>query len=46
MLGEALLSEILDGVVVGVGHEVLDADGLRVSFEPVHETSAVAFHLL
>ena len=46
VLREALLPEVLDGVVVRVGHEVLDANGLCVSFEPVHQTRAVAFHLL
>ena len=45
--GEALLFEVADGVVVGVGEEVLDGrGGFDVVFEVRHHVCAVAFDLL
>jgi len=45
--GEALLFEVTDGVVVGVGEEVLDwGGGFDVVFQVRHEVRAVAFDLL
>ena len=48
VLREALLAEIADGVVVGVGQEVLDFGGVRFDevFEVRHQVCAVAFDLL
>ena len=46
VLREALLTEVLDGVVVGVGHEVLDADRLGMRLEPIHESRSVPLDLL
>ena len=47
VFGEALLLEIADGVVVGVGEEVLNwGSGLDVVFQMAHEMCAVAFDLL
>lgn len=45
--GEALLFEVADGVVVGVGEEMLDGgSGFDIVFEVGHEMRAVAFDLL
>ena len=42
-----MFAEIADGVVVGVGEEVLDlGGGFDVVFEVVHQVGAVAFDLL
>ena len=48
VLREALLAEVADGVVVGVGQEVLDLGGVRFDevFEVRHQVCAVAFDLL
>ena len=36
VFGEALLPEVLDGVVVGVGYEVVQGERLRVRLQPIH----------
>ena len=46
MLGEPLFSEVLDGIVVSVGHEVLDSHGLCVRLQSIHEPSAIPFNLI
>jgi len=47
LLGEALLFEVADRVIVGVGEEVHDIRGrLDVVFQVRHQVRAVAFHLL
>lgn len=44
---EALLFEIANGVVVGIGQEMFDGRrGFDVIFQVRHQMSAVAFHLL
>mmetsp|Transcript_27297 Transcript_27297/g.56916 ORF Transcript_27297/g.56916 Transcript_27297/m.56916 type:complete len:397 (+) Transcript_27297:95-1285(+) len=45
-LGESLLLEVPDGVIVGVRYEVLDSLGNRVHLEQVHQFGSVALHLL
>jgi len=46
LLLEALLSEILNRVVISVSHEVLDAVFLGVVLQVVHQPRSVAFYLL
>ena len=46
LLCEALLSEVLNGVVVCVGKEVVELFGLCVILELVHEARTVPFDLL
>lgn len=47
LFGETLLFEIADGVVIGVGKEMLDwRCGFDIVFEMGHEMRAVAFNLL
>ena len=46
MLGEALLSEVFNGVVVGVSDEVLYSNGLGMCLKSIHQSSAISFHLL
>jgi len=45
VLGEALLSEVLDGVIIRIGHEILKANCLGVGFQTVHESCTVTFYL-
>lgn len=47
LFGETLLLEVADGVIVGVGKEMLDRrGGFNVVFKMGHEMRAVAFDLL
>mgnify|MGYP001047070925 CR=1 FL=1 len=46
VLGEALLPEVLDGIVVGISHKVLDAYCLSMGFQTVHQSRTITFHLL
>ena len=46
MFSKPLLSKILNCVVVSIGHEILDADGLSMRFQPVHQPCAISFDLL
>lgn len=45
-LGEALLPEVLDRVVVSVSQEIVQIDLLSVVLQPVHQACAVALYLL
>ena len=45
VFGKSLLTEEFGCVVVRVCHEILDADGLRISFEPIHEARSIAVYL-
>lgn len=46
VLGEALLSKVLDGVVVGVRDEVLDTNSLCMGLKPIHQSSSISLDLL
>lgn len=46
MLGEPLFAEILDSIVISIGHEVLDSNRLGMGFQPVHQAGSVSFDLL
>ena len=49
LFSEALLPEVADGIVVGIGEEVHDfviGAGLDVVFDVVHEMRAIALDLL
>ena len=46
MLGEALLPEVLDCIVVCICYEVLDAHILSMCLESIHQPSTIAFDLL
>ena len=46
-LGKALFFEVPDGIVIGIGEEVLDGGGcFDVVLQVGHEVSAIAFNLL
>ena len=45
VLGKSLLTEEFSCVVVRVCHEILDTNGLCISFEPIHEARSIAVYL-
>ena len=45
MLGEALLPEVLDSIVVGISHKVLETHGLSMGFQTVHQSRTITFYL-
>lgn len=45
VFGKSLLTEELSCVVVRVCHEILDTNGLCISFEPIHEARSIAVYL-
>ena len=46
VLGEALLFEVADRIVVGVGEKGQELLGLQLCLQVVHEVRSVALHLL
>jgi len=46
MLGKALLSEVLNRIIIGVCHKVLDSDSLSMGFKSIHQPCAISFNLL
>ena len=46
VLREALLSEVLDSIVISVSEEVVKLLRLSMVLQLIHETRTVAFHLL
>ena len=46
ILREALLTEVLDGVIIGVSQEIVQFLRLGVVLEFIHETRSVALYLL
>ena len=46
ILREALLAEVLDGVVISIGQKVVQLLGLRVVLELVHQAGPIALNLL
>lgn len=46
ILREALLAEVLDGVVISIGQKVVQLLGLRVVLKLVHQAGPIALNLL
>ena len=46
VLSEALLSEVLDSIVISVSEEIVELLRLSMVLQLIHKARAVAFHLL